>query len=165
MWSAKVWSPGRNPGKSSVGLRSLGSAGGATPLDPQISPSPPPSICSLFQLLFKKTSKVLHMENPDLDKPQFNGEDIENRTGPPDDVREVYRQVMDPLSTYLADKTRRFYFSLHWSGGTRIIRSDMQSEPVWGIVVLVDADEHELVRKAVEEWSKENGNPIPIRVG
>jgi hypothetical protein len=47
----------------------------------------------------------------------------------------------------------------------RIIRSDMRSEPVWGIVVLVDADEHEMVRKAVEEWSKENSNPIPIRVG
>jgi hypothetical protein len=34
-----------------------------------------------------------------------------------------------------------------------------------GIVVFVDADEHEVMGKAVEEWSKENGSPIPIRVG
>jgi hypothetical protein len=41
----------------------------------------------------------------------------------------------------------------------------MRREAVWGIVVLVDADELEMIGKAVEEWSKENGNPIPIRVG
>jgi len=44
------------------------------------------------------------------------------------------------------------------------IRSDTHREAVWGIVVLVDADEHEMIGKAVEEWSEENGNPIPIRV-
>ena len=43
--------------------------------------------------------------------------------------------------------------------------AQIRREAVWGIVVLVDADEHEMMEKAVEEWSKENGNPIPIRVG
>jgi hypothetical protein len=43
--------------------------------------------------------------------------------------------------------------------------AQIRREAVWGIVVLVDADEHEMMEKAVEEWSKENGNPMPIRVG
>ena len=39
----------------------------------------------------------------------------------------------------------------------------MRREDVWGIVVLVDADEHEMMGNRVEEWSEENGNPIPTR--
>ena len=41
----------------------------------------------------------------------------------------------------------------------------MRREVVWRIVVLVDADEHEMMGKAVEEWCRENGNPIPTRIG
>ena len=104
-------------------FRCLGSAGGATPLDPQKSPCP-----NLFAASSNSSNSSLQnvksfaYRNPDLEKPQSSGEDIENRTCPPDDVREVYRQVLDPLSKYLMHRTTRFYFSLQEWRNTHSLR-------------------------------------------
>src|SRR5271170_4608796 len=104
------------------------------------------------------------MEKPELAEPQSSGEDIENKTCPPEEVSKVYYKFLDPLSEFLMHRTTRYCLALHWSGETRV-RSDMRREAIWGIVVLVDKDELQVARKAVEEWSNENGDPIPIRVG
>jgi len=114
MWTAKVWSQEETREKGSRGSADWDLRAERHRLIRKYPLSAPIYLQPLLTLLYK-TSTGLRMENPDLDKPQSSGEDLENGTCPPDDVREVYRQVLDPLSKYLMHKTTRFYFfTLEW---------------------------------------------------